>query len=221
MLSLQESSRLRRSRKSKMPRLRIRRRPGLLTRPTKLRVRPSRLRYRRRSRQRNRPRIMRHRRYLRNKYWHYDKRRRYPRRRRVIVVREPSPIIYRDVENRLSRSARDVLRYHSLYSARWRSRLLNAPSRLIRFIERYHRVPGFQHVLRAFYAGTYGRKQIFALLRLLRDLRLRDANFYNHIRFQRGAGIDHDGEPVRIALLRYRGRLYRVLPSGRTRIRRV
>ena len=220
MLFLQESSRSRRLRKSKMPRLRIRRRPGLLTRSARLRGRSRALWRSRNSSRQSRSLSSRWRRYPPKRYRYSHKRRWYPRRRRIIVVREPSPVIISHGP-RLSRSAREALHSHDLYSSRWRSRLLNAPSRLIRFIEHYHRTPGFQHVLRAYYASQYGRKQIFALLRLLRDLHMHDPHFHDHIRFQRGGGIDRDGEPARIAILRYRNRLYRVLPSGRTRIRRV
>ena len=212
-----KSTRFRRSRRRKMPLIRRSyRRPIRRQRP-KRKVRLSHPRRRKNRWKKSRPLIYR----LGRPPYYRPKLRPHPKR--IVVIRDsapPPPIIIQRFNSRFSESARDALRSYNLYTRFWLNRLSDAPSQLINFIERYHHVSGFQHVVRIYFGNRYGKRQIRALLRLLRDLAVRDSRLYRRIKFRRGTSINEDGDVVRIALLHYRNRVYRVLPSGLIRVRR-
>ena len=154
----------------------------------------------------------RHRKTVSRRYPHHRKR--LPRRLVVVGGLPPTPVVVQHLNSRLSLDAREALRRHNLTTAYWLKRLRSAPGYIINFIENYHNVSGFQHVLWAYYGSRYGRKQVRMLLRVLRDLASRNGNLRSRLQFRRGMTIDEAGDPVRIALFRYSDRSYRVLPSG-------
>ena len=201
-------SRLRRSRRSKVPLLRRAYRSPIHRRNLRQKLRVARARKRWRKWKKPRPLIYR----LRRRPYRYK-----TRPKRVVIIRDPAPpppIIIQRSRRDFTESARDALERHNLSL-----HYADTPKRIIRFIERYHHVSGFQHVVRTHLKSTYGKRQVRALLRLLGDLSSRDSRFIRRIVFRRSTTLDENDNPVPIAILHYRNRRYRVLPSGLIRVR--
>ncbi len=103
----------------------------------------------------------------------------------------------------------------------WASRLAQASPDLVRFINRFHRVAGFQHVVQDRFAGPTRRTRARLAQRLAHRLANRDPNFARSMAFQRVLGVALGGHPLATVDLLHRGRRYHLLPWRRLHPRAV
>ena len=185
----------------------------LLKRPTRrarlLRARRSSL-LRRTLRRRKRPR------------WWWRKRR-YPywRTRAVYVMPYDPRLPYARRAERLpstfSAAAKASLKRHELDTSAWRARLRTARLPLRRFINRFHSVPGFHHVVRAAYGNARQRRLAKLAVRAASQLGKRAEN-RKDLRFEASTGLTLSGEVTPgIDLVDALGGRYRLLPWTRFR----
>jgi hypothetical protein len=79
----------------------------------------------------------------------------------------------------------------------WPDRLAGGSQRLIEFIRRFHRVSGFEWVVRDYFAGSYDRAGAILAMRLAHRLADRHPDFIRRISFERALGLAPGGHPVR------------------------
>jgi hypothetical protein len=111
--------------------------------------------------------------------------------------------------------AQRALRRVGLDTAHWRRRLRHAPPWLVRFINRFHRVPGFQHVVRATGGSRYQQHIARMLTRLAWRLQERHGDGPGAMRFEMASLVAPNGDPLRTVTLVHRGRHYQALPWRR------
>lgn len=189
-------SSLRRTRSRIRPRRR--RRPTPISRPKRRRRRPF-LRYRRLARKprRSRRKRRRPRRKRPFRWWHYP----YPpwfviETRGGINGRSPTqppPWANRPEMRRYSREAQGALWRHNLLRGVWIDRLMQADDRLVQFVNRFYRAPGFHYVVRDYFNGRFKRDVAQMAMRLAR--RFRDPG--RALRFERSLSFARGGVPVR------------------------
>lgn len=126
------------------------------------------------------------------------------------------------VAPQLSAAARASLRREGLQTAPWLRRLRGAPRPLIRFIARFHRVPGFALVVRAAFGDERRRRLARLAVRAAGELGA-SAEERRRLRFVRTSAPTPDGTPRPGIDLHDDGdeRRYRLLPWSRFRARQL
>lgn len=117
--------------------------------------------------------------------------------------------------DRLTPEARRTLRQRGLLSGAWPERLAGAGEGLIRFINRFHRVSGFEVPLRDYFAGRYRRAMARVAIRLARHLASRYPGFARTMTFERAVGFAPGGIPIRTIEVVHRGVRYVLYPASR------
>lgn len=97
----------------------------------------------------------------------------------------------------------------------WPDRLANACRRLIRFINRFHRVSGFEHVVREYFTSKYHRAGIRLAMRFTRQLAKRLPDVERQVAFGRSIVFAPDGKPIGVVHIRSRGVRYQLMPWSR------
>jgi hypothetical protein len=106
------------------------------------------------------------------------------------------------------------LRQRSLLSGVWADRLAGADERLIRFLNRFHRVSGFEHLLRDHFAGPYQRTVARLAMRLARVLAGRHPGFVRTMSFERVVGFAPGGIPIYTVEITHDGVRYSLYPAS-------
>ena len=108
--------------------------------------------------------------------------------------------------------ARRALARFGMLQGIWASRLAQASPDLVRFINRFHRVAGFQRVVQDRFAGPARAARARLTQRLAHRLANRDPNFVGRMAFQRVVGVALGGHPLITVDLIHRERRYHLLP---------
>lgn len=134
-----------------------------------------------------------------------------------IDLRRPIPprSLDRPRLDRLTTEARRTLRQRGLLSGVWADRLAGADERLIRFLNRFHRVSGFEHLLRDHFAGPYQRAVARFAMRLAQLLASRHPGFARTMSFERVVGYASGGIPVYTVEITHDGIRYSLYPASR------
>jgi hypothetical protein len=83
---------------------------------------------------------------------------------------------------------------------------------LIEFIQRFHRVSGFEWVVHDYFAGPYGRAGAILAMRLAHRLADRHPDFTRRISFERALGLAPSGHLVRTIDITRNGLRYQLKP---------
>ncbi|MEZ4618365.1 MAG: hypothetical protein R2867_23010 [Caldilineaceae bacterium] len=78
----------------------------------------------------------------------------------------------------------------------WVDLLAAADESLVRFVNRFYRVPGFHHVVRAYFGGRYQQALARLAMRVAQRLARRQRDFARTARFVRTIGVSPAGAPV-------------------------
>jgi hypothetical protein len=128
--------------------------------------------------------------------------RRYPLPRPAIAVyrlpRTSAPSGAPPRLGRISPQARESLRRQGLSGGVWSRRLAGAGRRLIRFINRFHRVSGFGRVVRDYFAGPYKQAGALLIMRFARQLADRQPDFQRVMSFEPAIGLGPGGHAFRV-----------------------
>ncbi len=108
--------------------------------------------------------------------------------------------------------ARRALDRAGMLQGIWASRLAQASPDLVRFINRFHRVTGFQHVVQDRFGVPARQARARLAQRLAHRLANRDPNFARRMAFQRVLGMALGGHPLVTVDVLHRGRRHRLLP---------
>ncbi len=93
-------------------------------------------------------------------------------------------------------AAQAALHQQGLLDGIWRDRLATGDHELVRFINRFHAVPGFHHLVRDYMASPYQRRAARLAMRLAHRLASRDTRYASSMRFARSLGLLPDGTTV-------------------------
>jgi hypothetical protein len=139
-------------------------------------------------------------RWIYPRYWYWS----WP-----VTTGAPLPLV------RISHAARASLRKHGLLSEVWSRRLAGANPQLLRFINRFHRAPGFKWVVRAYYDQRYSRAGTRHLMRVAQRMADHNPDFRALIRFRPAKSYRSNGRPVRAINIVGEGVHYRPLSWSR------
>jgi hypothetical protein len=87
---------------------------------------------------------------------------------------------------------------------------MSASQSLIRFINRFHRVAGFEHLLRDYFAGRYKRGGALMAMRFAQQLASRHPDFTRRLAFQRRLVFAPDGLPIEAVTITRDGTHYQI-----------
>ena len=97
----------------------------------------------------------------------------------------------------------------------WPNRLANASHSLIRFINRFHPVAGFERIVRDYFAGSYKRAGAKLAMRFAHQLADRQPKSKQLMSFGRTMGLAPGGHLVRTIAITYNGMNYHLAPWSR------
>lgn len=116
---------------------------------------------------------------------------------------------------RITPEARRSLRQRGLLSGVWPRRLASASQHLIRFINRFHRVAGFERLLRDYFAGRYKRGGALLTMRFAQQLASRQPDFARRLAFQHTLVFAPDSLPIEAVSITRNGTHYQIRPWSR------
>lgn len=108
--------------------------------------------------------------------------------------------------------ARQSLRQRGLLIGVWPGRLANANQGLIRFINRFHRVAGFERVVADYFADKHKRTGAILIMRFAYRLAKRYPNFARLMSFERALSFAPSGHPIRVVNIVRNGVHYKFKP---------
>ncbi len=145
-----------------------------------------------------------------------------PPRDRVVIRNVYHPVrrdwvldgataVYRTDANlsRITRAARNGLRQRGLLRGVWPTRLAQANDDLIRFINRFYRVAGFEYVVQDYFGSRIRERYARKAIRYARRLAKRLSNIHRTMSFERSIRQTSSGKPILSFTVKVRGRRYR------------
>jgi hypothetical protein len=122
---------------------------------------------------------------------------------------------------RYARPALAALWRQGVLAGVWIERLRRAGPRVVAFVNRFYRTPGFGWVVRLYFGGPYRRAIARLAMDLAERLAARDAGFVAAASFEQALGVLPTGEPLLSVELSYRARRYVMLPWRRLHRRAI